>query len=75
MQINHERTGAVAVHRGVPERQVTVRHTTAAVTPGRSLRRTVTPAHTLRDQVRNLRMAVSDLQLKVSDLSGAFGHR
>jgi len=29
--------------------------------------------HTLHDQVRNLRMALSDLKIQVSDLAAAFG--
>jgi hypothetical protein len=35
----------------------------------------MTPPHTLSDQVGHLRMAVSDLQIQVSDLAGAYGRR
>ena len=56
------------MHRGVSARPVTVRQTTAK---GRFIRRNVSRQHTLNDQVRNLRMAVSDLKIQVSDLAAA----
>jgi hypothetical protein len=35
----------------------------------------MTPPYTLCNQVRHLRMAVSDLQIQVRDLAGACGRR
>jgi hypothetical protein len=69
MRENHERTSAGMMHRGVSARPVNVRHTTAK---GRFIRRMVPQRPTLNDQVRNLRMAVSDLKIQVSDLAAAF---
>ena len=66
MHKNHERTGVVAVHRGVSEKPLSVRQTTSAAA-GRSDRRIVSREHTLHDQVRNLRIALSDLKIQVSD--------
>jgi hypothetical protein len=63
MDENHERTSAGTVHRGVSERLVNVRQTTAE---GRPIRRTVSREHTLHDQVRNLRMELSDLKIQVA---------
>jgi hypothetical protein len=57
MHKNHERTSAVTVHRGVSERPVHVRQS----------------EHTLHDQVRNLRMELSDLKIQVSDLAATLG--
>jgi hypothetical protein len=54
----------------VSERPVNVRRTTAE---GRSIRRMPSREDTLHDQVRNRRMAVSDLKIQVSDLAAAFG--
>ena len=72
MHKSHERASAVTVHRGVSERRVNVRQTTSAAG---SIRRMVSLKHTtLNDQVRNLRMALSDLKIQVSDLAAAFGH-
>jgi ribosomal protein L19E len=72
MRENHERTSAVTVHRSASERPVDVRHTTSGAAAGRSIRR-MAREHTLRDQVRSLRMALSDLKLQVSDLAAACG--
>ena len=72
MHENHQRTRAVTVHRDVSERPVNVRHITSAAT-GRSIRRMVSREHALHDQVRSLRMALSDLKIQVSDLAAAFG--
>jgi hypothetical protein len=69
---NHERTSAVTVH-GMLERPVNVGQTTSAAAAGRSVRRLVSLEHTLHDQVRNLRMAPSDLKIQVSDIAAAFG--
>ena len=63
MDENHERTSAGTVHRGVSERPVNVRQTTVE---GRPIRRMVSREHTLHD-VRNLRVALSDLKIQVSD--------
>ena len=68
MHENHERSGAVTVHRGVSEKPVHVRHTTSAAAEG-SIRRMASQKHTLHDQVRNLRMELSDLKMQVSDLA------
>jgi len=57
------------VHRGVSERTVNVRQTTSCGGGGRSIRRMVSPEHTLHDQVRNLRMTLSDPTIQVSDLA------
>ena len=73
MHKNHEPTSAVAVHRGVSERPVNVRQTTSAAAARRSILRLVSLEHTLHDQVRNLRMAPSDLKIQVSDIAAAFG--
>jgi hypothetical protein len=75
MHKNRERTSAVTVHRSVSERPVNVRLTTSAATAGRSIRRMVSLVHTLHDQVRNLRMALSGLKIQVSDLAAAFGRQ
>jgi hypothetical protein len=72
MHKNHERTRAVTVHRGVSERPVHVRQTRSAAAAGRSNLRMV-PLDTLHDQVRNLRMEISDLKIQVSDLAATFG--
>jgi hypothetical protein len=40
---------------------------------GRSIRRMVSLEHALHNQVRNLRMALSDLKIQVSDLAAAYG--
>jgi hypothetical protein len=70
MDENHQRAGAATVGRGVSERPVNVRQTTAE---GRSIRRMVSREHTLHDQVRNLRMELSDLKVQVGDLAAVFG--
>ena len=70
MEGNHERASAATVDRGVSERPVNVRQTTAE---GRSIRRMVSREHTLHDQVRNLRMELSDLKVQVGDLAAVFG--
>ena len=67
---NHERTSAGTVHRGVSPRSLNVRQTMAE---GRPIRRMVSRKRTLHDQVRNLRMALSDLKIQVSDLAAACG--
>jgi hypothetical protein len=67
MQKRHERTSDVAVHRRMSEGPVTVRQNMSA--EGRSTRRRVSLKPTLRDQVRNLRMELSDLKIQVSDLA------
>jgi hypothetical protein len=67
---NHERTSAGTVHRGVSARPLNVRQTTAE---GRPIRRMVSRKRTLHDQVRNLRMELSDLKIQVSDLAAACG--
>ena len=61
-------THTVTVHRDVSERPVSGRYTPSA---GASVRRRVPLEHTLRDQVRNLGMAISDLKIQVSDLAAA----
>jgi hypothetical protein len=71
MHENHERIGAVTVHRGVSGRPLNVRKTTSAAPAGRSNRRMVSLEHPLHDQVRNLRIALSDLKIQVSDLAAA----
>jgi hypothetical protein len=68
MRENYEHTRAVMVRRAVSERPVDVRQTTAEQ---RSIRRMVSREHTLHDQVRNLRMALSDLKIQVSELAAA----
>lgn len=73
MQSNHERTGAVAEHRSISERRMPVLHTTSMMAQGRPTRRAVFPEYSLRDEVRNLRMALSDLTTQVSDLAAALG--
>ena len=73
MHEKNERTSAVTVHRDVSDRPVNVRLTTPAAAAGRSIRRMVSRDHTLHDQVRNLRMAPSDLKIQVSDIAAAFG--
>ena len=73
MDENPERTCAVTVHRSVSERPVNVRQTTSAAAEGRAIRRMVYREHTLHDEVRTLRMALSDLKIQVSDLAAAFG--
>jgi hypothetical protein len=73
MHKNHERTSAVTVHRGVSERPVHVRETRSAAAAGRSILRVVPVEHTLHDQVRSLRMELSDLKIQVSDLAAASG--
>jgi hypothetical protein len=52
-----EPTSAGMIHGGVSERPVKAQRTTAE---GRFIRRMVSREHTLNDQARNLRMAVSD---------------
>lgn len=69
----HYERGSVTVHRGVSERPVNVRQTSSAAARGRSIRRTVSLERPLHEQVRNLRMALSDLKIQVSDLAAAFG--
>jgi len=66
----YERTSAGTVHRGVSERLVNVRQKTAE---GRPIRRMVSRERTLHDQVRNLRMELSDLKIQVGDLAAVFG--
>jgi hypothetical protein len=73
MHKNHERTSAVTVHRGVSERPVNVRQTTYAAPKGPSILRMVSLEHTVHDQVRNLRMALSDRRIQERDLAAAFG--
>ena len=73
MHKNHERTRVVTVHRGVSERPVHVRQTRSAAAAGQSVLRMVPLEHTLHDQVRNLRMELSDLKIQMSDLAGTFG--
>jgi hypothetical protein len=70
MREKPERTSAGMIHRGVSDRPVKAQRTTAE---GRFIRRMVSREHTLNDQVRNLRMAVSDLRIQVSDLAAVFG--
>ena len=70
MDENHERTSAGTVHRGVSERPVNVRQTTVE---GRPIRRMVSREHTLHNQVRNLRMELSDLKVQVGDLASVVG--
>ena len=62
MHKDHDRTRAVRLDRRVSEGPMNSRHTT-------TLRRTVSLDHTIYDQVRHLRMAVSDLQIQVKDLA------
>jgi len=69
MDKNHERTRAGTVRRGVTERPVHVGQTTAE---GRAIRRMASREHTLHDQVRNLRMELSDLKIQVGDLAAVF---
>jgi hypothetical protein len=45
----------------------------SAAAAGRSVLRTVPLEHTFQDQVRNLRMELSDLKIQVSDLATTFG--
>lgn len=71
MHKNHDRTGVVTVHRGVSEKRLNARQTTSAAA-GRSNRRLVSREHALHDQVRNLRIALSDLKVQVGDLTAAF---
>ena len=59
MREKHEETSTMTVH-------------TSAATTGRSSRQRVSREHTLHDQVRNLRMALSDLKIQVSDFATAF---
>ena len=73
MPKHHGRTRAVTVHSGVSERPVHVRQTMSAAAAGRSVLRTVPLEHTFQDQVRNLRMELSDLKIQVSDLATTFG--
>jgi hypothetical protein len=54
------------------ERAVNVRQVTSAAAAERSIRRRVSLERPLHDQVRNLRMALSDLQIQVHDLAVAF---
>ena len=70
MDENHERTSAGTVHRGVSKRPVNVRQATVEERP---MRRMVSREHTLHDQVRNLRMELSDLKIQVGDLAAAVG--
>ena len=72
MHKHHERTNAVTVHRGVSERPVPP--TNQVCDGGRAVHSPDVPVeHTLHDQVRNLRMELSDLKLQVSDLAATFG--
>ena len=71
MRKNYERA-TVTLRRSVRERPMYVRRTASAVVAGQSCRRVVSSEHTLRDQVRNLRLALSDLQIEVSDLGLQF---
>jgi len=66
MDEHHERPSAVTLHRGVSERSVNVRQATVKKRP---IRRMVSREHTLHDQVRNLRMELSDLKIQVGDLA------
>jgi hypothetical protein len=72
MHKNHERTSAVRVHRGVSERGE--RPTSHVCGGGRAVPSPdrVSGAHPLHDQVRNLRMALSDLKIQVRDLAAVF---
>jgi hypothetical protein len=70
MDNTHDRNDTVMVRRGVSQRPVDVRQTTSAPL-GRSTRRTMSLEHTLHDQVRSLRMELSDLKIQVSDLAAA----
>jgi hypothetical protein len=59
-------------HRGVSERPVCP--TNQVCGGGRAVHSPDAPLeHTLHDQVRNLRMELSDLKLQVSDLAATFG--
>jgi hypothetical protein len=68
MRNNYEPASAVTVRRSVLERPADVRHTAPAAA-GQSNRRMVSPENTLHAQVRNLRMALSDLTIQVSNLA------
>jgi hypothetical protein len=68
MHKDHDRTGVVTVHRGVSERRQNARRTTSAAA-GQSDRRLVSRDQALHDQVRNLRIALSDLKIEVRDLA------
>ena len=70
MDENHERRSAGTVQRGVSERPVNVRQTTVE---GRPIRRMVSREHTLHDQVRNLRIELSDLKVQVDDIAAVVG--
>jgi hypothetical protein len=70
MHKNHDRTGVVTVHRGVSKRPPNARQTTAAAAR-QSDRRIVSRQHSLHAQVRNLRIAISDLQIEVGNLAAA----
>ena len=72
MPKNRDRTGVVTGHRGVPERLLNVRHVTSAPAAARPVRRMASQEHPLHDQVRNLRLALSDLKIQVGDLAAAF---
>ncbi len=71
MHKNHDRAGVVTVHRGVSEKPLNARQTTAAAA-GRSDRRPASREHALHDQLGNLRIALSDLKIQVGDLAAAF---
>ena len=68
----YEPASAVTVN-GESQRPVNVRQTTSAAGARRPSRRMVSREHALHDQVRNLRMALSDLKIQVSDLAAGFG--
>jgi hypothetical protein len=70
MDENHERVSAGTVRRGVSKRPVNVRQATVEERP---MPRTVSREHTLHDQVRNLRMELSDLKIQVGDLATVVG--
>ena len=73
--VPHEKGTAntVTVHRGASDRSVGVRNTTSAAAAARSVRRTASLEQSLHDQVRNLRIELSDLKIQVSDLAATFG--
>jgi len=69
MHKNHDRTGVVTVQRSVSEKRQNARQTTSAAA-GRSDRR-MSRQHSLHAQVRNLRIAISDLKIEVGNLAAA----
>lgn len=73
MRNNYERAGVVTVRRSVLERPMNVRHAASAAATGQSIRRAVFSENSLHAEVRNLRMALSDLKIQVSDLAAKVG--